>query len=64
MTLKAIESGKIGFWVLPEGAGVTIANPNPTGTPQETPTTTTTQPPAANENSAVTTAPPDADGSG
>ena len=31
VTLKAVESGKIGFWVLPEDAGVTVLNPNPAG---------------------------------
>ena len=30
--LRAIESGKIDFWVLPYDSGVTITNPNPTGT--------------------------------
>jgi hypothetical protein len=48
VTLKAIESGKIGFWVLPEGAGVSVLNPNPTGEQPQTPdgSTTTTRPPA------------------
>ena len=40
--LKAIESGKINFWVLPNnGGGVNIAGPGTTG---QTPTTTTTRP--------------------
>jgi hypothetical protein len=42
--LKAIESGKINFWVLPNNGGVTITGP-PTGggtTPAPAPTTTTT----------------------
>jgi regulator of protease activity HflC (stomatin/prohibitin superfamily) len=48
--LKAIESGKITFWVLPNDSGITITGPgagggpSTTGTPSST-TTTTTSPP-------------------
>lgn len=45
--LKAIESGKITFWVLPDGAGVTLAAPDGGGAPGASPdgsTTTTTAP--------------------
>ena len=41
--LKAIESGKINFWVLPEDAGLNLTAPSP-GSPSPVPTTTTTTP--------------------
>jgi regulator of protease activity HflC (stomatin/prohibitin superfamily) len=42
--LKAIESGKVSFWVLPNGSGVTIAGPGtgPGSGPAASTTTTTT----------------------
>jgi hypothetical protein len=39
--LKAIESGKIDFWVLPKDSGVTLTTPDQ----GVDPTTTTTAPP-------------------
>ena len=40
VTLKAIESGNITFWVLPNNAGLTLAPPSDGGAPGA-PTTTT-----------------------
>jgi hypothetical protein len=44
--LKAIESGKISFWVLPKGSGVTITGPE-SGAESTGSTTTTTTPSGA-----------------
>jgi hypothetical protein len=43
--LKAIESGKISFWVLPNGSGVTITGPGSGGASSPAPSTTTTTTP-------------------
>ena len=40
VTLKAIESGKISFWVLPNDSGITLAPPADGGAPGGTTTTT------------------------
>jgi regulator of protease activity HflC (stomatin/prohibitin superfamily) len=45
--LKAIESGKITFWVLPNGSGVTITGPQGGRGPSPAPSTTTTTTPGA-----------------
>lgn len=45
--LKAVESGKTNFWILPDDSGITIAGPGTgatTPTPAPAPTTTTTRP--------------------
>jgi regulator of protease activity HflC (stomatin/prohibitin superfamily) len=47
--LRAIESGNISFWVLPENAGVTLQVPQGGGAPTA-PTTTAPPPPPANSS--------------
>ncbi len=48
-TLKAIESGKVSFWVLPNNSGLNLTAPSPLGSGSSVPatpsTTTTTKPP-------------------
>ena len=48
-TLKAIESGKVSFWVLPNSSGLNLTAPSPLGSGSSVPatpsTTTTTKPP-------------------